>query len=196
MSRPNRDSKVQRQKMAVYGYARVSTTDQDLGIQEEALRRAGCSVIRAEKVSGTSLDGRTELQTLLAFLRPGDTLIVTRIDRLARSLRDLQNLVAELKAKGVHLKATEQPIDTASAAGKAFLDMLGVFAEFETNLRKERQLEGIAKAKSEGAYRGRPATIDASRVQALRAAGKGATAIAKELKIGRASVYRYLEASA
>lgn len=196
MSRPNRDSKVQRQKMAVYGYARVSTTDQDLGIQEEALRRAGCSVIRAEKVSGTSLDGRTELQTLLAFLRPGDTLIVTRIDRLARSLRDLQNLVAELKAKGVHLKATEQPIDTASAAGKAFLDMLGVFAEFETNLRKERQLEGIAKAKAEGAYRGRPATIDASRVQALRAAGKGATAIAKELKIGRASVYRYLEASA
>jgi DNA invertase Pin-like site-specific DNA recombinase len=167
-----------------------------LGIQEEALRRAGCSVIRAEKVSGTSLDGRTELQTLLAFLRPGDTLIVTRIDRLARSLRDLQNLVAELKAKGVHLKATEQPIDTASAAGKAFLDMLGVFAEFETNLRKERQLEGIAKAKAEGAYRGRPATIDASRVQALRAAGKGATAIAKELKIGRASVYRYLEASA
>lgn len=96
----------------------------------------------------------------------------------------------------MHLKATEQPIDTASAAGKAFLDMLGVFAEFETNLRKERQLEGIAKAKAEGAYRGRPATIDASRVQALRAAGKGATAIAKELKIGRASVYRYLEASA
>lgn len=182
--------------MAVYGYARVSTTDQDLSIQEEALRRAGCSVVRAEKVSGTSLDGRTELQTLMAFLRAGDTLIVTRIDRLARSLRDLQNLVADLKAKGVHLKATEQPIDTASAAGKAFLDMLGVFAEFETNLRKERQLEGIAKAKAEGVYRGRPATIDAGRVQALRAAGKGATAIAKELKIGRASVYRYLEADA
>lgn len=180
--------------MAVYGYARVSTTDQDLSIQEEALSRAGCSVVRAEKVSGTSLDGRTELQTLMAFLRSGDTLIVTRIDRLARSLRDLQNLVADLKAKGVHLKATEQPIDTASAAGKAFLDMLGVFAEFETNLRKERQLEGIAKAKAEGAYRGRPATIDAARVQALRSAGKGATAIAKELKIGRASVYRYLEA--
>ena len=182
--------------MAVYGYARVSTTDQDLSIQEEALRRAGCSVVRAEKVSGTSLDGRTALQTLMAFLRAGDTLIVTRIDRLARSLRDLQNLVADLKAKGVHLKATEQPIDTASAAGKAFLDMLGVFAEFETNLRKERQLEGIAKAKAEGVYRGRPATIDAGRVQALRAAGKGATAIAKELKIGRASVYRYLEADA
>ena len=182
--------------MASYGYARVSSSSQDLALQEDALRRAGCTVIRSEKVSGTSLDGRTELQTLLAFLRPGDTLVVTRIDRLARSLRDLQNLVADLKAKGVHLKATEQPIDTASAAGKAFLDMLGVFAEFETNLRKERQLEGIAKAKAKGAYRGRPATIDAARVQALRAAGKGASAIAKELKIGRASVYRCLEGNA
>ena len=182
--------------MAVYGYARVSTTDQDAGIQEDALRRAGCTVIRTEKVSGTSLDGRTELQTLLAFLRPGDTLMVTRIDRLARSLRDLQNLVADLKAKDVHLKATEQPIDTSSAAGKAFLDMLGVFAEFETNLRKERQLEGIAKAKANGAYKGRPTTIDVSRVRDLRAAGLGASEIAKQLKIGRASVYRYLEASA
>jgi DNA invertase Pin-like site-specific DNA recombinase len=182
--------------MASYGYARVSSTDQNVAIQEEALRRAGCTVIRSEKVSGTSLDGRTELQILLAFLRPGDTLVVTRIDRLARSLRDLQNLVADLKAKGVNLKATEQPIDTATAAGKAFLDMLGVFAEFETNLRKERQLEGIAKAKAEGVYRGRPATIDAIRVRALSATGKGATAIAKELKIGRASVYRYLEADA
>lgn len=179
--------------MAIYGYARVSTTDQDLTIQEEALRKAGCSVIRAEKVSGTSLNGRTELQTLLAFLRPGDTLIVTRIDRLARSLRDLQNLVADLKARGVHLKATEQPIDTSSAAGKAFLDMLGVFAEFETNLRKERQLEGIAKAKANGVYRGRPASIDAARVRSLKESGMGASAIAKEMKIGRASVYRCLE---
>ncbi|MGD9671055.1 MAG: recombinase family protein [Hyphomicrobiaceae bacterium] len=178
--------------MATYGYARVSTTDQDLSIQEEALRRASCSVIRSEKVSGTSLTGRTELKTLLAFLRPGDTLVITRIDRLARSLRDLQNLVADLRVKGVHLKATEQPIDTSTAAGKAFLDMLGVFAEFETNLRRERQLEGIAKAKAEGVYKGRPASIDASRVRALKAAGMGASAIAKEMKIGRASVYRCL----
>ena len=182
--------------MASYGYARVSTTNQAVAIQVDALRRAGCTIIRSEKVSGTSLDGRTELQVLLAFLRPGDTLTVTRIDRLARSLRDLQNIVAELKAKGVHLKAIEQPIDTASAAGKAFLDMLGVFAEFETNLRKERQLEGIAKAKSEGVYKGRPATIDVGRVRSLRDAGKGASAIARELKIGRASVYRCLEATA
>src|SRR3954466_15820331 len=142
--------------MAKYGYARVSTIDQDLTIQEKALKAAGADVIRAEKVSGTRRDGRTELQTLMDFLRAGDTLVVTRIDRLARSMKDLQDIVHELKARGVHLKATEQPVDTSTAAGKAFLDMLGVFAEFETNLRKERQMEGIAQAKVRGVYKGRP----------------------------------------
>lgn len=180
----------------MYGYARVSTGDQDLATQQDALHRAGCTVIRSEKVSGTSLDGRTELQTLMQFLRAGDTLVVTRIDRLARSLRDLQNLVADLKSKGVHIKATEQPIDTSTAAGKAFLDMLGVFAEFETNLRRERQLEGIAKAKAEGVYKGRPPSIDAQRVRELRANGVGASEIARQLGIGRASVYRCLGESA
>jgi hypothetical protein len=114
--------------MALYGYARVSTTDQDLSVQERALHAAGCQTIRAEKRSATKRDGRTELQILLDFLRDGDTLVVTRIDRLARSMKDLQDIVYELKAKGVALKATEQPIDTGTAAGKAFLDMLGVFA--------------------------------------------------------------------
>jgi DNA invertase Pin-like site-specific DNA recombinase len=115
---------------AVYGYARVSTIDQDLGIQRAALKAAGCEIIREEKVSGTKRDGRAELQTLLDFLRSGDTLVVTRIDRLARSVKDLQDIVHELKVKGVVLRATEQPIDTGTAAGKAFLDMLGVFAAF------------------------------------------------------------------
>lgn len=178
---------------ANYGYARVSTTDQDLSIQQEALRAAGCAVIRAEKATGTTREGRSELETLMAFLRPGDTLVVTRIDRLARSLRDLQNLVHELRQKGAHLKATEQPIDTSTAAGKAFLDMLGVFAEFETNLRKERQLEGIAAAKAKGIYKGRPSTIDATAVKKLQEAGKGATEIARDLGIGRASVYRLMK---
>jgi DNA invertase Pin-like site-specific DNA recombinase len=97
-----------------------------------------------------------------------------------------------LKAKGAVLRATEQPIDTSTAAGRCFLDMLGVFAEFETNLRRERQLEGIAKAKAAGVYSGRPATIDAEKVRRLKAEGTGASAIAKQLKIGRASVYRVL----
>ena len=178
--------------MAIYGYARVSTLDQDTGIQEEALRRAGCEVIRTEKRSGTSRESRAELETLLAFTRPGDTLMVTRVDRLARSIGDLQDIVRLLKAKGVALKATEQPIDTATAAGKAFLDMLGVFAEFETNLRRERQAEGIAKAKAKGVYKGRPPKIKAADIAALKAEGLGATAIAERLGIGRASVYRVL----
>jgi DNA invertase Pin-like site-specific DNA recombinase len=140
--------------MARYGYARVSTIDQDLRLQEAALRAAGCDIVRAEKVSGTMRDGRAELALLLAFLRPGDTLVVTRIDRLARSIKDLQDIVETLKHRGATLMAIEQPIDTTHAAGKAFLDMLGVFAEFETNLRRERQLEGIAAAKRRGVYQG------------------------------------------
>ena len=140
--------------MTVYGYARVSSIDQDLRIQNAALQAAGCEVIRAEKASGARRKGREELEVLLTFLRAGDTLVVTRVDRLARSLKDLQDIVHELKAKGVALKATEQPVDTGSAAGKAFLDMLGVFAEFESNLRRERQMEGIKAAKERGVYKG------------------------------------------
>ena len=179
--------------MALYGYARVSTGDQDFTLQEQALRAAGCEVIRAEKATGTSRAGRTELQVLLDFLRSGDTLVVTRIDRLARSIKDLQDIVYTLKEQGVTLKATEQPIDTRSAAGKAFLDMLGVFAEFETNLRRERQLEGIAAAKVRGVYRGRKPSIDPIEIQRLKHEEKlGATEIARRLGVGRASVYRAL----
>lgn len=110
----------------------------------------------------------------------------------ARSIGDLQDIVRTVRARGASLKATEQPIDTSTAAGKCFLDMLGVFAEFETNLRRERQLEGIARAKAEGVYKGRPASIDAAKVRTMKAKGMGATEIAKALKIGRASVYRAL----
>ena len=109
-----------------YGYARVSTSDQDLEIQKSALLSAGCEVVREEKVSGTSLKGRSELTTLLEFLRTGDELVVTRIDRLARSMRDLRNIVHDLTEKGVHLSATEQSVNTNTPEGKCFLDMLGV----------------------------------------------------------------------
>jgi DNA invertase Pin-like site-specific DNA recombinase len=178
----------------VYGYARASSLDQHTAIQVETLVAAGRSIVRAEKVSGTSL-GREELKTLLQFMRARDTLVVTRIDRLGRSMRDLQNIVHELKQRGVHLRATEQPIDTSTAAGKAFLDMLGVFAEFETNLRRERQAEGVAKAKAEGRYigKGRPRSIDVAAVRALKSQGLGASEIAEKLGIGRASVYRVLD---
>jgi DNA invertase Pin-like site-specific DNA recombinase len=115
-----------------------------------------CQVIRAEKRSGTTTEGREALRTVLEFLHAGDVLMVTRIDRLARSIGDLQDIVRTVRARGAALKATEQPIDTSTAAGKCFLDMLGVFAEFETNLRRERQLEGIAKAKAAGVYKAGP----------------------------------------
>ena len=176
-----------------YGYARVSSTGQDLTIQIEALTKAGCTTIRQEKVSGTSIQGRDELNTLLEFLREGDELVVTRVDRLARSIRDLQNIVYDLNQKGVTISATEQPVNTNTSAGKCFLDMLAVFSEFETNLRKERQMEGIAKAKEKGVYKGRKPTVDVVKVKELRDSGVGASAIAKELGIGRASVYRALE---
>ena len=175
-----------------YGYARVSTSDQDLEIQKNALLSAGCEVVREEKVSGTSLQGRSELTTLLEFLRTGDELVVTRIDRLARSMRDLQNIVYELTEKGVHLSATEQSINTSTPEGKCFLDMLGVFAEFETRLRHERQMEGIKKAKEKGVYKGRKQTLDVAKIKELASEGLMKTEIAKRLGIGRASVYRAL----
>src|SRR6516162_7510053 len=178
--------------MTAIGYARVSTTDQNLQLQESALRAAGCDVIRSEKRSGTTTAGRDELRTVLDFLRKGDTLTVTRIDRLARSIGDLQDIVRTVKAKGASLKAIEQPIDTSTAAGKCFLDMLGVFAEFETNLRRERQLEGVASAKARGVYKGRKPSIDTAKIKQMKADGLGASAIAKALTICRASVYRAL----
>jgi DNA invertase Pin-like site-specific DNA recombinase len=178
--------------MSLFGYARVSTSEQDLSIQERALRAAGCQTIRSEKKSGNNRGSRTELQVMLDFLREGDTLVVTRIDRLARSMKDLQDIVYELKGRGVTLKATEQPINTGTAAGKAFLDMLGVFAEFETNLRRERQAEGIEAAKARGVYKGGKARIDPDVVRKLIADGMKPAHIARQLGISRGTVYKFI----
>ncbi|MQW42999.1 helix-turn-helix domain-containing protein [Sinorhizobium meliloti] len=166
--------------MARIGYARTSTTDQNLAAQIAALRNAGCEVIREEQKSGASLEGRPQLMTILDFIHAGETLVITRIDRLARSLRDLQVIVDRLKAKGAHLVATEQPVDTSTAAGKAFFDMLGVFAEFETNLRRERQAEGIAAARK----------IDRAEILLRLQQGQGPSKIARDLGISRGTVYQ------
>jgi DNA invertase Pin-like site-specific DNA recombinase len=173
--------------MTRIGYARVSTLDQDTTLQVQALTAAGCQVIRQEKASGTTTKGRSELATVLEFLRKGDALVVT-------SIADLQAIVATIKSRGATLVCTEQPVDTSTAAGKALVDMLGVFAEFETNLRKERQLEGIAQAKAAGVYTGRKASIDPARIREMVEEGLGGTAIARRLNISRASVYRLLKA--
>lgn len=187
--------------MVMYGYARVSDArSQSLDLQIEALQAAGCTVVRSEKKSGTTREGRAELQTLLDFVREGDVIAVTRVDRIARSIADLQDILRILKTKGVTLKATEQPIDTSTSIGKCLLDLLGIFAELETNLRRERQMEAIrrlkeidrTKPKEERTYRGRPPTIDPQEVRRLKDEGLGATANAQKLGVGRASIYRLL----
>lgn len=176
------------------GYARVSSTGQSLEVQEEQLQAAGCGRVFSEKRSGTSLNGRQALEDAIEFAREGDTLLVTRLDRLARSGSDLQNIVTRLNAKGVGFRCLQQgAVDTTTGMGKLVLGILGAVAEFEADIRRERQMEGIAKAKDAGVYRGRKPSVDVSAVQALRAAGKGPAQIAKELGIGRTSVYRALE---
>jgi DNA invertase Pin-like site-specific DNA recombinase len=180
----------------IYGYARVSTEDQDCSIQEKALHAAGCHIVRSEQKSGTTTEGRRELEILLDFIRLGDTLMVTRIDRLARSVADLEGIVGVLKERGAFLRATEQPIDTSTPVGVAFLQMLAVFAQFETSIRRERQMEGIAKAKEAGVYKGRKPSIPVEEVRRLKAEGVRPADIARRLRIGRGSVYRALEGAA
>src|SRR5262245_55760917 len=118
------------------GYARVSTTDQDLAVQREAMKRAGVGVIFEEKASGTKRDGRSELQKVLSVLGEGDALVVTRLDRLGRSLRDLANIAHEIEQASAHLKVIKQSVDTSTAAGRAFYGMLAVFAAFEKDVRR------------------------------------------------------------
>lgn len=175
-----------------FGYGRVSTTDQDLSIQAEALERASCIASFLEKKSGTTTEGREKLRKVLSILGEGDELVVVRLDRLARSVADLADIVRQIEKKGASLRCIEQPVDTGSAAGRAFVGMLGVFAEFETGLRRERQMEGIAKAKREGKYTGRRRLSISDDVARLAADGNGPTAIAKALGIGVATVHRRL----
>lgn len=182
--------------MAMIGYARVSSTDQDLTIQIEKLKAAGADELFMEKRSATTKEGREQLELALRFVRKGDVFVVTKMDRLARSVRDLSNLVADLDARGVGFKVLDQSgIDTTTPNGRLMLNMMASFAEFETALRKERQREGIDKAKANGVYKGRPAKLPIARINELKQQGVGASAIALELGISRASVYRLLAAT-
>lgn len=176
------------------GYARVSSVGQSLEVQLDALREAGCEKIFSEKRSGTCTAGRDALAEALDFVRDcSDVLVVTRLDRLARSASDLHAIVAKLSAKGVGFKCLQQGgMDTTTSTGKLLLGVLASIAEFETDIRKERQREGIEKAKANGIYKGRKPSVDAAAVRALHNEGVGPSRIAKQLGIGRASVYRVL----
>ncbi|WP_394173471.1 recombinase family protein [Thalassotalea litorea] len=179
--------------MTVYAYARVSTLDQNTQIQIDDIKRHyPNAVIREEKKSGTSLKERHMLGLLIEIIESGDKLVVWKLDRLARNLNDLTTIVSRLEAKGASLEILDQKIDTSNASGKAFLQMLGVFAEFETNLRKERQAAGIAKAKAEGKYKGRPVKYSYEDIISLKNDGKSVAQITKQLGCSRTSVYRVL----
>jgi DNA invertase Pin-like site-specific DNA recombinase len=178
----------------IVGYARVSTSDQSLDVQEAALQAAGAEKIVSEKLSGTT-SNRPQLRAAVDFCRDGDVFIVTRLDRFARSSGDLHNIIAALVTKGVDFRCTEQTgVDTGTSSGKLMLGMLGAVAEFETAIRRERQMEGIARAKGAGVYNGRKPSIDHGRVLQLHRSGMGASEIASQLGIGRASVYRIVKA--
>jgi DNA invertase Pin-like site-specific DNA recombinase len=181
-----------------WGYCRVSTEDQDLQVQLADLTAAGVPepFIFAEKKTGTTTEGREELARLLALVAAGDVVHVTRIDRIARSMTDFANIAADLKARGVGLKVIKQGIDTSAGglAGELTMNILAAVAQFETALRRERQMEGIAKAKEAGVYRGRKPKIKPDEVRELHASGMGPAAIARQLGIARCSVYRALQA--
>ena len=178
------------------GYARVSSTGQNETAQVDLLTRQGAEEVFIDKASGTSREGREKLAEAIRFARKGDVLMVTRLDRLARSVPDLHAISQELQAKGVDLIATEQNIDTTTPTGRLMFNMLGAIAEFETDLRKERQLEGIAKAKEEGRYKGRPVTVDGDAIRAALEAGDKPTAVAKRFNVARSTVYRMMAEAA
>jgi DNA invertase Pin-like site-specific DNA recombinase len=177
------------------GYARSSTVDQQAGYEAQirALKAAGCDKIFAEKVS--SVGQRAELEAALDYARAGDALVVTKLDRLARSVAHLVSIGERLDAKGVSLKVLEQAIDTSTPTGRLMFNMLGAIAQFERELMLERQREGVAKAKLEGKYKGRAPTARAKAGTVKQLRGVGPSEIARRLGIGRASVYRVLGAT-
>lgn len=178
--------------MARIGYARVSTIDQDLDIQLQRLMAEGCQIIRSEKVSGASRDGRTELATVIEFLRPGDELVVTRLDRLGRDTRDVLNIVHDCEERGAYVTILDPFVTTKGEMGSITLTVLGMVAQMERRFIKERQREGIKRAKNQGIYKGGKARIDHLLVQQLYLDKLSIAAIARSAKCSRMQVYRIL----
>lgn len=181
--------------MTRLGYARVSTPGQDLEVQVAKLKDAGCDVIRSEIASGSSRSGRTELETIMEFLRAGDELVVHRLDRLGRSTRDVLNLVHELETKGASLRVLEPEVTTAGDMGRLVVTVLGMVADMELKFIRDRQRAGIEAAKEKGVYRGRRKSVDDMEICRLAAEGTPKAQIARDLGISRMSVYRALQSA-
>jgi len=176
------------------GYARVSSTGQSLEIQIDKLTAYGCTEIFTEKQSGTSIANREELELCMKFVRRGDTLVITKLDRLARSMVDLMNIKSVLKDKGASLEIIDQPaLNDSSITGDLMFNILGAIAEFETGIRKERQTEGIAKAKSHGVKFGAKAKLTAAQLESMkieRASGALVKDLMTKYNISKATFYR------
>lgn len=176
--------------MARVGYARVSSIDQDLEIQIAKLKAEGCDIVRSEKVSGASRDGRIELDTVIQFLRHGDELMVSRLDRLGRDTRDVLNLIHECEQKGAFVTVLDPHVSTRGEMGHLVLTVLGMVAQMERRFIRERQREGIVRAKEQGVYKGGKRRIDRAIVVELSNEGLGPSEIAKRLRCSRMQVYR------
>jgi DNA invertase Pin-like site-specific DNA recombinase len=177
------------------GYARTSTVEQEAGLdaQKRDLKAAGCERLRDEQVS--SVATRAKLELTLQELRPGDVLVVTKLDRLARSMRDLISITDRITAAGASMRILAMNLDTSTPTGTLMLNVIGSVAQFEREMMLERQREGIAKAKGEGKYRGRQPTPEAKAaiVLKLNAAGVRPTDIGKQVGVSRATVYRIIK---
>lgn len=178
--------------MARIGYARVSTIDQDLDLQLAKLKAEGCAIVRSEKVSGGSREGRVELATVLAFLRPGDELVVTRLDRLGRDTRDVLNLIHECEQREAFVTVLDPHVSTRGEMGHVVMTVLGMVAQMERRFIKERQRDGIEQAKATGVYQGGKRRLDRDRIRVMHASGSGAATIASALGCSRMQVYRVL----
>jgi DNA invertase Pin-like site-specific DNA recombinase len=178
--------------MARIGYARVSSFDQDHATQAARLKSAGCEIIRKEKASGKTRAGRDELAAIIEFIRPGDELVVVKLDRLGRSTRDVLDLVHELEQKRAGLRVLEPEFCTSTDTGRILVTVLGMVAEMERRFILERQRVGIEAAKKRGVYKGRKPSVPLAEVRKMRKGGKGPAEIAAALGISRMSVWRAL----
>lgn len=179
--------------MARIGYARVSTIDQDLDLQLAKLKAEGCEIIRAEKASGGKREGRSELATVIQFLRTGDELVVTRLDRLGRDTRDVLNIVHECQQRGAFVTVLDPHVSTRGEMGHVILTVLGMVAQMERRFLKERQREGIERAKNTGAYKGGKVRLNYESIRRMSDEGLSPSVIATRAGCSRMQVYRVLK---